>query len=98
LTMIDSALVAWALGSPLDYLRDFAALPWNLPERRHFASRGWRRALVWLLKCVPIERGRRADVGRVLERAAWLLAQGESVLVFPEGGRSRTGRVRTDAR
>ena len=97
LTMLDSALVAWALGGPLFFLRDFAALPWNLPERRHFAARAWSRAAVWLLKCLPIERGgeRRAQ-GETLAQAAWLLRRGEAVLVFPEGGRSRTGRVERD--
>ena len=57
LTMVDSALIAWALGSPLWYLRHFAAVPWNTPERRNFASSPVQRALVWLMKCVPIERG-----------------------------------------
>jgi 1-acyl-sn-glycerol-3-phosphate acyltransferase len=94
LTMIDSALVAWALGSPLWYLRHFAALPWNTPERRNFASSPVQRLLVWFMKCVPIERGgERARVAQVLARVTHLLAQGESVLVFPEGGRSRSGRV-----
>jgi 1-acyl-sn-glycerol-3-phosphate acyltransferase len=94
LTMVDSALVAWALGSPLWYLRHFAALPWNMPERRNFASSTVRRLLVWLMKCVPIERGGdRAELAQVLARVTHLLGQGESVLLFPEGGRSRSGRV-----
>jgi hypothetical protein len=33
----------------------------------------------------------------VLEGAAWLLGRGEPVLVFPEGRRSRSGRVERDA-
>jgi 1-acyl-sn-glycerol-3-phosphate acyltransferase len=98
LTMVDSALVAWALAPPRFYLRDFAALPWNLPERRHFAAHWWSRAVVWLLKCVPIERGgSRAEVGDVLAKAGALLAAGEVVLVFPEGRRSRSGRIEVDA-
>ena len=98
LTMVDSALVASALAPARFYLRDFAALPWNLPERRHFAARWWSRALVWLLKCVPIERGgSRAEIGDVLAKAGALLAAGEVVLVFPEGRRSRSGRIEVDA-
>jgi 1-acyl-sn-glycerol-3-phosphate acyltransferase len=94
LTMVDSALVAWALGSPFWYLRHFAAVPWNTPERRTFARSPLQRALVWVMKCVPIERGGdRAEVARTLARVTHLLAQGERVLVFPEGGRSRSGRV-----
>lgn len=99
LTMIDSALVAWALGGPLGFLRDFGALPWNLPDRSHFAARWWSRALVYVLKCRPIDRGgRRAEVGEILGEAAWLLRRGEALLVFPEGRRSRSGRVEREAR
>jgi hypothetical protein len=99
LTMLDSALVAWALAGPTAYLRDFGALPWNLPDRTNFASRWWSRALVYVLKCRPIDRGgRRAEVGAILDEAAWLLRRGEALLVFPEGRRSRSGRVERDAR
>lgn len=98
LTLVDSALVAWALGSPRFFLRDFAALPWNLPERRNFATQWWSRAGVWLLKCLPIERGGRRDrLSHTLADAAALLAAGDVLLVFPEGRRSRTGRVEADA-
>ena len=94
LTLIDSFLIGWALGSPGWYLQDFASLPWNLPERRNFAATPALRALIYSLKCLSIERGGpRRDVGRVLDRFAQLLANGEVGLVFPEGGRSRTGRV-----
>lgn len=98
LTMLDSAVIAWALGSPGFYLRDYAALPWNTPERRHFASTWWKRILVYVMKCVPVTRGSdRREVGRVLARVRHLLAGGETVLVFPEGARSRSGRVDEEA-
>src|SRR5262245_54481398 len=94
LTMVDSALVAWALGSPAWFLVHYAALPWNVPERRNFAGSVTAAVLVYLMKCVPIVRGGdRRDVAGVLVRLAWLLGRGEVVLVFPEGGRSRSGRV-----
>src|SRR5262249_49065389 len=41
--------------------------------------------------------GDRREVGRVLARITWLLARGEAGLMFPEGGRSRSGRVDTQA-
>lgn len=98
LTLVDSALIATAFASPLWYLGHFAEVPWNMPERSVFATSPWKRTLAYLLKCLPVERGRdRRAVAAVLDRAAWLLAQGESVLVFPEGGRSRTDGVDTDA-
>lgn len=98
LTMFDSALIAWALGSPLWYVWNFSALPWNVPERRHFASTWPRRTLAYIYKCLPIMRGgKRDEVAGTLTRFTWLLTRGESGLIFPEGGRSRTGRVEVES-
>lgn len=98
LTMLDSFAIAWALGGLGTFLRHFNWLPWNTPEERNFASTRWRRVLVYLLKCVPVKRGSdRAEVAKTLEKVGFLLARGESVLIFPEGGRSRTGRVDREA-
>jgi 1-acyl-sn-glycerol-3-phosphate acyltransferase len=98
LTMFDSFLIGRAIGFTADYLRDFGALPWNTPERVHFASTWWKRMLAYLYKCVPVRRGSdRIEVAKVLEKVRFLLARGEVALVFPEGGRSRSGRVEEDA-
>lgn len=98
LTMLDSFLIATALGSPWYFATHYAAIPWNTPARENFASKWWMRILVYLIKCVPVSRGgdRRA-IGNVLARISWLLSIGEVALIFPEGGRSRTGRVDTEA-
>jgi 1-acyl-sn-glycerol-3-phosphate acyltransferase len=98
LTLIDSFLIAWALGSPAWYLRHYAALPWNVPERRNFAVSLGQRALTYLMKCLPITRGgNRGDVARVLAEFAYVVSRGDVGLLFPEAGRSRTGRVDVDA-
>ena len=98
LTMFDSFVIGWAIGYDRDYLRDFGALPWNTPERVHFASNWWKRLLAYLYKCVPVTRGSdRTEVAKVLEKVRWLLGRGQVALVFPEGGRSRSGRVDVDA-
>lgn len=98
LTLIDSALIAWALGSPWWYVANLSALPWNVPETQNFTSSLPSRVLVSLMKCVPITRGSdRKEVSGVLARLAYLLSRGEAVLIFPEGGRSRTGRVEIDS-
>jgi hypothetical protein len=98
LTLIDSVLIAWALGSPGWYLRHFSCLPWNVPERRKFAASWWSRALVYVLKCIPITRGGdRREISGVLSRVSHLLESGEAVLIFPEAGRSRSGRVDVEA-
>lgn len=98
LTMLDSCIIGWALGSPWWYVLHYGALPWNTPERENFASTWWKRTLIWLMKCVPIVRGGdRRDVGATLNRLTHLMQRGEAVLIFPEGGRSRTGRVDAEA-
>lgn len=97
LTLIDSFIIAWALAPSWRYVVDFDALPWNTPEETNFAATKRSRALVYLAKCIPIRRGgSREDVAEVLDRIRYLLERGEVALLFPEGGRSRTGRVDVD--
>ena len=94
LTLIDSFLVAWALAPAWRYMLHFDELPWNVPEQRNFGATRRDRAGAWVMKCIPIVRGgAREEVAEVLERVAGLTARGEVALVFPEGGRSRSGRV-----
>ena len=94
LTLIDSALIAWALGTTKTYLRDYGALPWNVPEARNFAASVLQRVTTYVMKCLPITRGGdRNEVSRVLSEFTHVLSWGEVGLVFPEGGRSRTGRI-----
>lgn len=94
LTMIDSFLIGWALGHPLYYVRRFSRLPWNVPERSIFASNPALRLFAYVFKCIPVVRGgRRTDVAKSLARVVHTLRRGETTLLFPEGGRSRSGRV-----
>jgi hypothetical protein len=97
LTMIDSALIAYALGPPLWYVANFSSLPWNIPDATNFARTRIQQALSYIYKCVPIERGgSREDVANTLNRFTYLLHRGEVGLIFPEGGRSRSGRVEVE--
>jgi len=94
LTMIDSLVIAWALGSPWWYLRHFKTLPWNVPERSIFAATRFMRLAIYVLKCLPVERGgNRLEVAEVLSRLTRAVSNHEVALIFPEAGRSRTGRV-----
>lgn len=98
LTLIDSFLIAWALGSGFYWLRHPDELPWNTPESTNFGKTWLHRLLIFVVKCIPITRGgAREDVGEVLERVKYLLASGETALLFPEAGRSRSGRVEEGA-
>ncbi|MEE2674887.1 MAG: lysophospholipid acyltransferase family protein [Myxococcota bacterium] len=97
LTMVDSFLVAWALAPTWRYCLHFNELSWNVPERTNFASSLGERVSAWVMKCIPITRGGpRGEVARVLDRLAALLRHGEMALIFPEGRRSRSGRVEVD--
>jgi hypothetical protein len=94
LTLVDSFFIAQALSPNWRFLLDFDSVPWNTPEEINFANTRFNRVLVYLAKCVPIRRGgKREDVREVLDRIEYLLGRGEVALLFPEGGRSRTGRI-----
>ncbi len=98
LTLVDSFLIAWALGSGGYWLRHPDELPWNTPETANFGKTWIARVLIFVLKCIQITRGgAREAVGDVLMRVKYLLASGETALIFPEAGRSRSGRVEEDA-
>jgi hypothetical protein len=98
LTMVDSAVIGWGLGSGISHVVRPRGLPWNVPLQRRVESSWLWRTLAYTMKCVPVPRGGdRQAVVNVLERLAHLLRRGESVLMFPESGRSRSGRVDTEA-
>jgi 1-acyl-sn-glycerol-3-phosphate acyltransferase len=94
LTMIDSFVITWALGSVPWYMIHFSALPWHVPERKNFAATWYQHLFVFMMKCVPIVRGGdRRQISDVVKQLVYLLKIGEVVFVFPEAGRSRSGRV-----
>ncbi len=94
LTMIDSVFVAWAFMSLPRYVQDFRYMPWNLPERRNFQKNPFVAALCYLAKCIPLQRGGdRDEMKRTMDVCAHLLENGSNLLIFPEGGRSRTGAI-----
>jgi hypothetical protein len=98
LTMVDSFLIAIALGSPWWYVSHFSALAWNTPERDNFSRTWWLRIATYVMKCIPVERGGdRREIGRTLERFIYMLGRGDVGLIFPEGGRSRSGRIDPEA-
>ena len=97
LTMADSAVVAWALGGSWWYIFHYSRMPWNLPEYTNYAALWPSRFGAWLTKCIPVRRGgKREEVSGVIKRVQHLLSRGETALIFPEAGRSRTGRVEFD--
>lgn len=96
LTLVDSVLILWALAPAWWYLLNFRFVPWNVPERKNFAHTMLARVGAYLAKCLPVTRGGdRRQVTAVVSKLRYLLCRGHAVLLFPEGGRSRTGRIAT---
>lgn len=94
LTLIDSAIMTYALMSLGSHLADFRAIPWNLPERANFQRQLWKAALCYLAKCIPISRGGdREEMQATLAKCHAVLQKRQVLMIFPEGGRSRTGRI-----
>ena len=94
LTMADSALIGWGLASATGHVLRYRGLPWNVPDQSRVDSSWLWRTLAYVMKCIPMPRGGGRDVvAGVLERLRHLLRSGQVVLMFPEGGRSRSGRV-----
>ena len=97
MTMIDSAIVAYAIAPLYRYMLQYRLLPWNLPEQANFQSNIFLAILCYLAKCIPISRGGdRRKMKSTLDKCNYLLGKKENLLIFPEGGRSRTGRVDTE--
>jgi len=98
LTMVDSLILAWALGGSWWYVFNYRRMPWNLPEYNRVASVWFTRFAAWVTKCIPIMRGGpRQQVSGVIKRVQHVLSRGDIALIFAEGGRSRDGRVRADS-
>jgi hypothetical protein len=92
--MIDSMIVAYAMAPFYHYIFNYQHLPWNLPERANFRKNIYLTVLTYLTKCIPVSRGRsRAEAKKVLEKCVHILNIHQPVLIFPEGGRTRIGRI-----
>ena len=93
LTVADSLILSYAMLSLPAHLRLYRWIPWNLPERNNFRN-PFLVLLCYLSKCIPVQRGGpREETKRTLDKCTYLLSRRQRLLIFPEGGRSRTGRV-----
>jgi len=95
LNMFDSIFLHYALATVPEYLREFRLFTWNVPAVENFKRDTFLRALTYLSKTIPIDRaGGPAHYRAILDRIKYLTAsRGQIFTIFPEGGRSRTGRV-----
>jgi len=94
LTMVDSMILTYVMFSLFQHFSHFRRIPWNLPERDNFQQNPILAGLGYLAKCIPVHRGgNREEMKRALDRCDAVLSGGQNLLIFPEGGRSRTGRI-----
>jgi len=97
LTMIDSAIIAWTIASNWTYWWRFRLFAWNMPERRNFAHILPLKIICYLLKCVPVIRGGPAhETKRTMDKINHLLGKSQTICIFPEGTRSKSGRINLD--
>jgi 1-acyl-sn-glycerol-3-phosphate acyltransferase len=70
-------------------------LPWEMKWLSK-ASNFHVPALGWMMKMagdIPLERGNRESGQHALDRCRWYLDRGMSVMIFPEGTRSKNGTL-----
>jgi 1-acyl-sn-glycerol-3-phosphate acyltransferase len=98
LTVIDSFILGYAAFSLGRHITGYKKLPWNLPERSNFQGNLILATLCYLAKCIPIDRGgSREKIKKTLGKCVYLLRSGHNIMIFPEGGRSRTGRINKES-
>jgi 1-acyl-sn-glycerol-3-phosphate acyltransferase len=97
MTLVDSLVIQWAFAPPWRLFVEPRLFIWNLPDRYNLSRRLWIRVLGYVGKCIPvIRKATPEETRRTLDKIAFLFGRGQSVMVFPEGGRSRIGRVDTE--
>lgn len=97
LTMIDSLILVWALTPFWKAIGRSRLFPWNTPEKTNYAHVAVLRFFTYIGKCLPVVRqGPQEKTLKLMEKIKWLLSHGQSLMMFPEGARSLTGRVDTE--
>ena len=93
LTMIDSVILQTYFASFWHSAFHYGDFAWNVPAQEVFANRWYFRVVLYLSKCIPIDRmGSKQHHEKIVQQMKAALDLGDPFIVFPEGGRSRTGR------
>jgi len=96
LTMIDSLLLIWAMTPAWRAIAKPRLFPWNTPEKRNFSHSAILRFFCYIGKCLPVVRqGPPKQTAAFMDKVKGLLGRGQSLMMFPEGTRSESGRVDT---
>lgn len=86
----DTPALNWAIPMRYRYHAYWgsAADRWYIKGRKEFYKQGWWKSLAY--GCFPIHRG---GGSKTLEYAEWVLSKGGSIVIFPEGTRTKTGKL-----
>lgn len=96
LTMIDSMILIWILNPWWRTFWDTRFFSWNIPEKTNYSHIPLLRFFTYVGRCIEIVReGSKEKTRTLLAKLHVLLMQGQSIMIFPEGKRSRDGRVDT---
>lgn len=94
LTLIDSIIQGVLLYPMHRYLTQVSALAWNLPERKNFNQNLAWRLTCYLGRCIPVTRGGTKEQRQIAQDSMrFVLERGDAIAIFPEGTRSRSGRI-----
>jgi len=94
LTLIDSIMVQYYLGSYLKYLKDFDKFIWSFPERENFAGNIFLNVITYFGKCIHVRRSKgNLKKQNLIEKITYLKKNKQVLSLFPEGTRSRSGRI-----
>jgi 1-acyl-sn-glycerol-3-phosphate acyltransferase len=94
LTFLDSLILIWALVPPWRYCLTFRRFPWNLPKEAHVENNRLYRFICYLGKCICIPTDKDKSK-QVMKKALYLTHHHQDLMIFPEGTRSKTGRINT---
>jgi len=97
LTMIDSVILQWAFASLPWYFLHYRCFCWNIPAVEHARSKLSWRIITFVTKCILIDRqGSVGHIKQTFKKICQCVKRGDLFMIFPEGTRSRTGRVVTE--
>ena len=88
-SMIDSFPIGLGPFYPIAHLKPWL-VPWNLAAEENFFKPAWLGWFSYQWKCIPVKTGRK-DM-RAIYKATHALEEGP-VVIFPEGTRSRSGKL-----
>jgi len=91
-SLIDSYFLCILAGLRPEFLLRPRILPFHTPEEANFMASPLARLFHLSLRCIPIRRGK-GIYQQGIETVIELLRRGNVVYMFPEGTRSRTGKM-----